>query len=321
MKIESPQANFELIQRFLHRPARRPNRIQVEITNRCNLDCPMCPRISYGLPIKDMDFEVFRKIMARLKEAELIIPVGWGESFVHPDFGKIIDSLLVDCHKIKIATNGLLLDDPRQRAIALKVDYLTFSFEFHGDTGGQGHSNERIIHNIRSIVAARGKGRKPYICLQTVLLKENKEIPGIIKLANDLGVDRVNIVRPYLKFEKDMGLAWPQRKVIYLEAEKLGKKLGLRVDMFEYASFAGMKRFFWKHLKEIFRVNSWCPRLYDFVYVTIGGKVTPCCALPRHIVGDLMQQSITEIWHGEKMNEFRKNHIAICKDCDVFKVK
>jgi radical SAM protein with 4Fe4S-binding SPASM domain len=49
--------------------------------------------------------------------------------------------------------------------------------------------------------------------------------------------------------------------------------------------------------------------------------VTPCCALPRHIVGDLKKETLTQIWNGKNMKEFRKHHKQICRDCHVFKIR
>jgi len=322
MKIERPEFNLEVVKRFLHLPDARPNRVQVEITNRCNLNCSMCPRDDYGLPEKDMPFSFFREIMSRLEGVDLILPVGWGESFFHPEFDKIVDHLKERGHTVKVTTNGLLLKDKRLFETALKIDYLSFSLDEMGGSG-KGHTNAPVVESIRRLVDARNKRglNRPFIALQPVLFKGNKDILDIIRLASELGADRVNIVRPYTKFDKTLSPSWDERVKVYEDAEVLGKRLGVRVDAFEYATFTGLKRFLWKHFKWIFRVNSWCPRLYDFAYVTLDGKVTPCCALPRYVVGDLMEQSLGEIWRGEKMNEFRKNHKVICAECEVLKVK
>lgn len=321
MRIEAPQFNLEVFKRFLHIPAARPDRVQVEVTNKCNLDCKMCPRNDYKLPFENMSFDFFKKIMAKLDKVDLILPVGWGESFVHPDIEKIIGYLKENGHTVKITTNGLLLNDKRLRAAALKLDCLTFSIELASDANNYGHHNAEIASNIKQLIAERGSNKTPYVCVQTVISENADNIKKIIGLAKEVNADRVNLVRPYVKFHKNFALEWDKRKKIYKEAEKLAKKIDIRVDMFEYASFSGIKRMLWQNLKGIFRINKWCPRLYDFAYVTIDGKVTPCCALPRFIIGDLMQQSIEEIWNSKQMQHFRENHIDICRDCDVFKIK
>jgi len=322
MKIENPKLNLEVIKRFLHIPARSPDRIQIEVTNKCNLDCKMCPKNNFNLPIENMDIDFFKKIVDKLENVNLILPVGWGESFVHPKLNEIVDYLKLNKHEVKVTTNGLLLNNEKNMDTALKMDYLTFSLdEIEGsDTG---HQSTKIIENIKKIISIRlEKGlKKPFLALQSVLYKENKDVHKVIELAADLKVDRVNIIRPYTKFNKELSMCWKERKDIYKKAEKLGRKLGIRVDIFEYATFNGIKRTLWKYFKWIFRINSWCPRLYDFCYVTMDGKVTPCCDLPHHIIGDLKEQTIEDIWKSEKMKSFRKNHKNICHDCHVLKVK
>ena len=45
--------------------------------------------------------------------------------------------------------------------------------------------------------------------------------------------------------------------------------------------------------------------------VHVDGSVTTCC-LDEHLentVGNLCERSLSEIWHGETMNEWRKAHI------------
>lgn len=322
MRIENPKLNLEIIKRFFHIPDKKPNNVQIEISNKCNLNCEMCPRKDFNLPYKNMSFSFFKEIANKLDNIDLILPTGWGESFVHPGIDKIVNYLKLKNHKTKIATNGLLLNNQKLINTALKLDYLTFSLDELDNKKSHGYSKE-VSNNIKNLIKEKNeKGRKnPFICIQPVLYKENKDILKIIKLASELGVDRVNIVRPYTKFNKNLSLPWKERKKIYKQVRSLSKKLGIRVDVFEYASFTGIRRFLWKYGKGLFRINKWCPRLYDFAYVTLDGKVTPCCALPRCIVGDLTKQSIEEIWNSKKMEDFRKNHIKICKDCEVFKVK
>lgn len=321
MKIENPQINFEIVNQLLHLPRRYPSRAQIEITNRCNLDCGMCPRSSYKLPYEDMPFALFKELVDKLKDVEQILPVGWGECFMHPDIDKIVDYLKDNNHEIKVTTNGLLLDSERLMKTALKMDSLSFSLDaLEPDNAAAGHNNSQVIENVKRILARRLPG-KPYVTLQSVLFRKNDDIFKIIKLASEIKIDRINLVRPYSKFNKNLALPWSERKEIYKKAEKLGRELAIRVDMWEYASFTGIKRLLWKHFKWAFKVNSHCPRLHDFVYVTLNGEVAPCCALPRHVVGDLKKQSLSEIWHGKRMKTFRKNHIRICKDCEVLKIR
>ena len=40
-----------------------PNSLDIELTNRCNLTCPKCPRGSMGRPEGDMSIELFKTVI------------------------------------------------------------------------------------------------------------------------------------------------------------------------------------------------------------------------------------------------------------------
>jgi MoaA/NifB/PqqE/SkfB family radical SAM enzyme len=286
----------------------------------------MCPIDDFGLPRVNMEFEFFKEIINKINYVRFIVPNGWGEPFIHPDFENIVDLLKKNGHKIKLTTNGLLLNNQKAIDTAMKIDYLAFSVdEMNRGKSENGHvcDNQIVTNKIRQIIEIRNlRGlKKPYITIQQVIYKGNDDTSNIIELASKLKVDRVNVIRPFVKFNKNLAQTWKERLKVYRSAEKLGKKLNIRIDMFEYAFFGGYKRFLWKHFKWLLGFNNWCPRLYDFLYITMNGKVTPCCELPRYIVGDLETQSLEEIWNGKEMKVYRKNHKEICKDCHIYKIK
>ena len=57
---------LEFLRRFLYLVPTYPRQIQVEITNRCDLKCRMCPRETYSLPDEDFPRENFFKIVDEL---------------------------------------------------------------------------------------------------------------------------------------------------------------------------------------------------------------------------------------------------------------
>jgi MoaA/NifB/PqqE/SkfB family radical SAM enzyme len=326
MEIIYNRFDWENLKRLFHIKEKKPIQVQIEITNNCNLRCNMCPVDDFKLPRENMKYEVFKKIVEAIPYVKFVIPNGWGEPFIHPDFQKIVDLLKNNEHKIKLTTNGLLLDNQNAIETAMKIDYLAFSVdEIYKNVSNIGHcwNDQTIANRIREIIKIRNqKGvKKPYISIQQVIYSGNKDTVNVIQFASELKADRVNIIRPFTKFNPSLASSWEERSAIYKTAEKLGKKLNIRIDMFEYAFFDGYKRFLWKYFKWLFGFNKWCPRLYDFVYITIDEKVTPCCELPRYIVGDLKTQSLEEIWNGNAMKNYRKNHKEICKNCHIYKIK
>ena len=71
-----------------------PREIQLEITNRCNLDCDMCPRLTLlGVPEVDMSRATFEAVLDRLEAPEAITLTGWGEPLMHPELLEFVDSI------------------------------------------------------------------------------------------------------------------------------------------------------------------------------------------------------------------------------------
>ena len=62
----------------------RPKQVQIEVTNRCNMDCHMCPREDLAIELEHMDWDKFVKVVDQLKFKEDITLTGWGEPFLHP---------------------------------------------------------------------------------------------------------------------------------------------------------------------------------------------------------------------------------------------
>ena len=322
MKIEYPRISFEIIKRIFHLSHHYPTKVQIEITNRCNFNCHYCPKNDYKLDERDMEFSYFKEIMQKITESKVIIPVGWGESLLHPDFHKIIDYIKCKNHEIKFVTNGYFLDLNSNINTLLKVDYLTVSIDtIKHNNKSNGHNNGAKVFEKLAYFIQQRENRKPFITVQSVMFAGNNELLHIAEKSVEMDVERFNIVRPYTKFNKSIDIPWKKRLPVYKQLENFGKKQHFRIDMFEYASFEGIKRFLWKYFKNIFRINQWCPRLYDFIYITIDGYATPCCELPRYIVGNLNLQTIREIWNSKEMKRFRKDHRKICSDCQILKLK
>ena len=99
----------EALGRILYMIPDYPSQAQIEITNRCNLTCKMCPRDYFNLLKEDMPLETFKKIVDRLENITLLTLTGWGEPLVHPHIFEMITYCKERSHKVKLTTNGTLL--------------------------------------------------------------------------------------------------------------------------------------------------------------------------------------------------------------------
>ncbi len=314
-----------MVGRTFYTIPRRPERIQIEITNRCNYTCGMCPRESFNLPEKDISLDLFKKIIDRMDSGYNITLTGWGEPLLHPE---LMDMILYTKHKghhVGVTTNGLLLA-PFIEKLLETLDKLTISLDSieKGHEVTDGHpSNTVVQNNIKSLLRSRGKRRKPIITIQ-ITMHDKPQCLDTIQFAGEAGADRVYLVRlnnplgnnsfkrPNLKEELE----------IYKDAGEIAGKYGLQVDT-NYTAFDNrLLRLFYKRLRPVmYRFDKYCPKPYDYLYINIDGKATPCCDLPRYEVGNLLKQGIDEIWHGENMHYFREHQNDVCGNCDALRLK
>ena len=68
-----------------------PHKIAVEITQDCNLNCPMCPRQFNKITGENMSVEKFRHILDQLPMLRYVHIIGQGEPFMHPNIFEILN--------------------------------------------------------------------------------------------------------------------------------------------------------------------------------------------------------------------------------------
>ena len=107
-----------------------PSYVQVGITNKCNFNCKMCPRAFLNVPYKDMDFELFKKIVARLNGVYEINLSSWGETLLHPRIFEMIKYCKDLGFKTDFTSNGSLLSPSvADKLIKAGLDRISFSID------------------------------------------------------------------------------------------------------------------------------------------------------------------------------------------------
>jgi radical SAM protein with 4Fe4S-binding SPASM domain len=178
------------------------------------------------------------------------------------------------------------------------------------------HSRYRINSNLSRVIGnlslyleiIRLRGRKPtehQVELGFILMRHNEgEIEQFLKMADKIGVDRKNIISPCVRT--------PQQ----------GRDLLPRSDdywIYERERFEQQGRLI---PKKLYPRNS-CPWLYYSITIQVDGNVVPCCRDPhgRQIMGNLLEQSLEEVWNGAKLRAFRnavlsnQTGVDICRLC------
>ena len=168
-----------------------PPRVQIEVTNRCNLRCVMCTRNQMTRSLGDVSLETVRKIADECSHepGTIICLYFLGEPLLHRGLEEIVAHLdsVKDNSPVRllygIQTNGMLLTEDRARSL-LKAGLRNFAFSIDGLEGDL----ERIRPGASYPVVERN-------VLHLLELGEQMGIDDlsvdITKLCDDLDADEV----------------------------------------------------------------------------------------------------------------------------------
>lgn len=277
-----------------------PLHLDIEITSDCNLMCSHCFRHSRRSGIGDMDFELFKKVIDEGEKYELCaMDPGWmGESFLHPQVIEMINYAksknLLD---VMIHTNGTLIDEEiSERILESGLDTIIFSVDaVTEETYNRvkyGSDFREVNENIQYLIdlkETRG-AQKPNIVVQMIDQKQShEELMGFIHYWRA----RADTVRIAI-YQSPDGKPYDKRRVQ-------------------------------NSPETIFP----CPQLWQRLVVAWDGTIYPCSGdnACREPLGSIHENSIHEIWHGERLNYLREKHkkyeaddIEACLHCDINKV-
>jgi radical SAM protein with 4Fe4S-binding SPASM domain len=177
----------------------------VELTNRCQLRCPVCPTGAGILRRKPrmMDMGLLSGLMEEVGPYLLAACfIGWGEPLLHPGFAQAI-GLCRRHHVLSVvSTNGQNLDEPRVREdlIAQPPTYLIVAVDGLTD---RTHALYRVggrlspaLAGVRALAEAkrRAGASLPLLHMRFIAMRHNQhELPGVRDFAAANGFDLVSI--------------------------------------------------------------------------------------------------------------------------------
>lgn len=316
--------------------------LYLETTNRCNLLCTTCPRTFEALePPADMSWDLFTSIVDQFPKIERVVLHGVGEPMLVRGLPRMIRYLKDRGTYVLFNTNGTLLDQRRGAAlIEAGLDELRVSLDaaepvaFKLVRGRDMFA--RIVRNVRAFTAMqRAQGIvAPQVSLWLTGLKETlAELPAFVSLAHEIGVGEVYLQR-LVYFADGQGLARSgsalfeqldgEESRLIREAEELARQLDIRFNA-SGATEPGTSL----RKKDSGRPWSLCRRPWTLMYFTAHGRAIPCCIAPFSMrgydsftLGDATQQSLREIWNGERYQQFREallseNPHKACAGCGL----
>jgi len=223
------------------------NRLVINITTRCNFNCPHCLRepLDADKTIKmDMPIELFEKILKGAKKLNYkMINFTGGEPILHPQFKKLVELTCRYGYYYTIVSNGWFYQEywPIISENKHHLLFLTFSIDgatanIHDQIRNQPGSFKRVIEAIKFYKEKKIRRIMMFTCLTQ---KNRHQIQEIISLAKDLGVDIVKFLTPITPSnfpgKKDYSLSRRDRKEILGKIKERasmlrGQKIECQID-------------------------------------------------------------------------------------------
>lgn len=296
-----------------------PTRVEVELTEQCNLKCKFCynsqnPLISN----KIMD------VIERLKEMGVMeIILTGGEPISHPLFLDILDKCCKYFDKVMVQTNGTLIDEELVKTLKNKGVY-GVNVSLHGD---------KVLHEKLTLID--GSYEQAYNALKLltsygvntasnfVLTTENiVDFPTTIKSLHDMGVNGMTLTRftptgigadnAYLSISTEQLIEVLEEADSFLESCSNKNFYVLLANSVPYCALPN-------HLKHY---SEYCHFGASRFYIDIDGNVM-MCGMSRLQIGNILNETFADM---KRKSEIYCNHICgndvpdYCKKCANFKI-
>jgi radical SAM protein with 4Fe4S-binding SPASM domain len=234
-----------------------------------------------------------------------------GEPFVNKEIYRMVRYARDMGLYVMTCTNGDVVDPESLYESGINL----VSFQIGGVTQ-ESHSIYRVNSNLarvmdnvsRYLEIIRLRGRKTtehQVELGFIVMRHNEgEIDAFLEIAKDLGVDRKNIISPCVRTIQQGRDFLPQSDAYWIYDRERFEQEGCLLP------------------RRNCPINS-CSWLYYSMTIQVDGNVVPCCRDPHghHIVSNLLEQSLEEVWNGPKFREFRRGvfsnqmGVDICRLC------
>lgn len=271
-----------------------PLRIDIELTNHCNISCSFCPREHLKKKKGFMNMELYMKIINNIREDGRKVHIflhGFGEPLLHPG---LIDMINYAKEKkvaktIQFSTNGLLLRGMvAEGLIKAGLDEITVSVDAVSEISYRqlkGVKLSVVEGNVREFIGLKEKMgvTKPHVRAKIMIRDNNRS-------------ERIPFLRKWKILADSATVEWYSNWGGMLDSEIGNDSLS------RYS----------------------CAPLWYALMVRWDGTAVACCVdiNDSYPVGDLNRGSISEVWNGDRMKAIRQMHtsnsyerLSLCKRC------
>ena len=321
-----------------------PQQISVKITNVCNLRCKTCGQwgeTGYNFEKASEELrevvpvERYLKLSEDVKPYKPIYYIWGGEPFLYPGLFDFTDRIKRNKSILSVVTNATFLAEQAKEVVDQRWDVLMFSLDgpeaIHDEIRGRKGTFQKVAEGIETVRKYKRDTKKslPWImALVTISVDNAPWLDKIFEVGEQLNLDCMIIYYSWFTNEK---IGYAHTRIM---EQKLGvtptkwkgylfnhdvdttallaslQRIQSRKWKFGYLFIPDLKRDeqiveYYKNPGKFFGYGP-CISPWFVTEVMPNGDVAPCRDYPDYITGNLMEQSIFEIWNGERYRKFRQ---------------
>ncbi len=315
----------------------KPISLQIEPTTNCNLKCRMCESPLWDRKGLEMSFLDFKKIIDQFPYLATINLQGIGEPLLNKNIFKMVEYCKSKKMVVLFTTNATLINEKvAKKFVESGLDYVVVSID--GATHETfeririGANFNQVIGNIKNLIAIRGNLKKPRIIFLFTGTTDNiDELPKVIKIAKDIGVDKVEAQDTHAWGDKELERINNKtlrqnmdrvKKIVnesIIEAEKIGIP-------FYWLGTGRRKTLFSDIDLQLHADQRLCQIVFRSCFITADGYVTTCSCNPdprKMNFGNVLKQDFNTIWNSPEYKNLRRARLNggilpdYCRMCTV----
>ncbi len=332
--------------------------ISIKITNACNLRCKMCAQwgekgYNFDKPtsvIKEtVPLAVYKKMVDDVAHLKPFVYIWGGEPFMYPDLMPLMRYMKEKNIIFSVVTNGTWLKENAEEIVDAGWDALMLSLDgpkhIHDSIRGKEGTFDTLMEGIQAVKEEKAKRNsiKPYIMMLSTTTKDNAAyLSEIFQAAEDCGADclvsyyawfttqeigdahqRIMMERLGVRAEAWKGYLYSfdeiDTKILQENVDKVkNTKWKIPYVMIPDLTIEQIP-IYYKEVDNFFGYNK-CTAPWLAAELMPNGDVSTCRDYPDYITGNIQEEGILEIFHGEKFNKFRKTlrdvgMFPICARC------
>jgi len=304
----------------------------------------------------DLDIDIVKGIFEKTKDKKSHVYLWGGEPMIYNYWNELVELLENDPRHTVVWTNGLSIKRKKDSLVRISNNLTTLVSvegleEQHDKLRGKG-TFKKIMNNVDYLIDLQQKGiYKGHISIAAVFSEE--AIPYLYECCEyfeSKGIDTLYFNFPWYIPEEEIAEmnAFYEKKYSWLEKSHIKRKTWESFDFHIDVSLFGdllkqinriMERVWNIRIRfqpnlELHEIEAYlrgkseapsykttCLGISNRMDVMPSGNVVSCKKFTEFTMGNLHENNMDEVWHGETFTKFRKTHnnelMPICSKCEI----